>query len=124
MSDDLYREEILEHYKHPHNFGELSKATVTVREANASCGDLIELQLLVRSGTIVKAKFKGVGCALSLATASILTDDIQGKTVGEALRFDEQRVIALLGTEVSPMRRKCVLLPLRALDKALEKISK
>lgn len=118
---DMYREEILEHYKHPHNFGDLPKPTVSVREANASCGDLIEFQLLIRDRQIVEARFKGVGCALSIASASLLSDQLQGTEIAEALKFDERSMLDLLGVEVSSMRTKCVDLPLRALKRALEK---
>lgn len=117
---DMYREEILEHYKHPHNFGELTKPTVSVREANASCGDLIELQLLIRDRRIVDVRFQGVGCALSIASASLLTDHLKDTGVAEASKFNEQSMLDMFGIEVSSMRRKCVALPLRALKLALE----
>lgn len=117
---DLYREEILDHYKNPRNFGDLDKPNVKAREANASCGDLIELQFKLRESTIADVAFKGSGCALSIAAASLLTEALKGKTIDEALKFDEQTMLDLLGIEVSGMRMKCVLLPFRALEEALK----
>ena len=118
---DFYREEILDHYKNPRNFGELEDATHSVREANASCGDLVELQLKVENEKIVDVAFKGMGCALSMAAASLLTEAIRGKSVLEVRAIDEKMVNELLGVEVSATRKKCVLLPLRGLQKALSK---
>lgn len=120
---DLYREEILEHYKHPQNFGELAIVSTKAREANASCGDLIELQLRLRDLTIAEVRFKGVGCALSIAAASMLTVKLKHKRVEEALRLDEGFMLDLLGVDVSSMRMKCVTLPLRALKRALGEIA-
>lgn len=119
---DLYREEIIEHYKHPLNFGELTDASVAVREANASCGDLVEFQLKLDGSVIEKIRFKGVGCALSIASSSMLTEEIKGKSISEVLALDEKFMRKLLKIEVSSMRLKCVLLPLRALKRALGKV--
>ncbi len=120
--DDLYKEEIIEHYKNPRNFGELEDATYSVREANASCGDLIELQLKVENEKIVGVAFQGMGCALSIAAASLLTEAIKGKSVWEAKAVDEKMMNELLGVEVSATRSKCVFLPMRGLRKALSEV--
>ncbi len=119
---DFYREEILDHYKNPRNFGELEDATHSVREANASCGDLVELQLRVENGKIKDIAFKGMGCALSMAAASLLTEAIKGKSVSEVQVVDEKMMNDLLGVEVSATRKKCVMLPLRGLQKALSEV--
>ncbi len=116
---DYYREEILDHYKNPRNFGEIEDATHSAREANASCGDLMELQLKVENGKVVDVAFKGMGCALSIAAASLLTEAIKGKSVSEARAVDKKMMNELLGIEVSATRSKCVFLPLRGLKKAL-----
>ena len=121
---DPYREEILTHYKHPSNYGDLPDATVTVREANASCGDLIELSLKVVDAKIVGVRFKGVGCALSIASASLLTEQLEGKLISDVARMSERFVLDLVGVEVSSMRTKCILLPFRALGNALKTFEK
>lgn len=120
---DLYREDILEHYRHPHNFGKLEDANTQAREANASCGDIFELQLRITESTITEARFRGVGCALSIAAGSLLTDTLKGKSLQEASGFGESDMLKLLGVTVSSMRMKCVTLPLRALQKALRGVS-
>lgn len=121
---DPYREEILAHYKHPSNYGDLPDATVVTREANASCGDLIELSLKVVDSKIIDVRFKGVGCALSIASASLLTEQLKGKRTSDASRISERFVLDLVGVEVSSMRTKCILLPFRALGNALKTLGK
>lgn len=114
----LYRDEVLDHYKHPHNFGELSDATCRSSGSNPSCGDSVNLSLKIEKGIITDAKFTGVGCALSTASASILTDFIKGKSVDEALKISQTNLEDWLG-EINPGRQKCILLPLSALKKML-----
>ena len=80
---NLYKEEILDHYKHPHNFGDMADKTHSVRETNMACGDMVEMYLKVKDGVVEKAGFRGLGCALSTAMASMLTDEVAGKTVKE-----------------------------------------
>jgi nitrogen fixation NifU-like protein len=82
--DDLYRDYILEHYRRPHNFGVLDDATATQEGANPLCGDRITMQLRVRGGVIDGVGFTGRGCAISQASASLLTDEIKGKGVDTA----------------------------------------
>lgn len=116
---DLYKEEILDHYKNPHNFGDLLGKTHEAREMNASCGDMIEIYLKVKRGVVVDASFRGVGCALSTASASLLTDEVKGKKLAEVANWEEGVVFNLMG-EVNPGRMKCVMLPLEVLQKALK----
>lgn len=108
---------IIDHAKHPHNFGELPQATNIIKEGNQGCGDLIQLYLQIEEGIVVDVKFKGLGCSLSVASASLLTDYIKGKTVSKVKEIDSRKMFELLGTEVSPGRLRCVLLPLEALKK-------
>lgn len=116
---DLYQEIVLEHAEHPHNFGALSGATHTVKDANASCGDLIELQLNIEKGVITEVKWRGIGCAISTASASILTDLIQGKTLKKAKELTTQDLLKEMGMNtILPTREKCISLPLRVLQKA------
>jgi nitrogen fixation NifU-like protein len=124
--DDIYREHILDHYKNPRNFGELKGRAFSSHEANVSCGDDIEifLQFKKRKGKffVKDIKFKGNGCALSMASASMLTEEVKGKEVCRLGRFNEDYIFKLFGMEVSAGRRKCILLPLRALERTLDKV--
>ena len=117
--DDLYRDYILEHYRRPHNFGVLEGATASHEGANPLCGDRITLQLRLADGTIAGVGFTGRGCAISQASASLLTDEVKGKPVVEAARMTSQDVLDLLGIEISPARLKCALLSLDTLQHAL-----
>jgi nitrogen fixation NifU-like protein len=118
--DDLYREEILEHYRQPHNFGTLAAPDVVEEGHNPLCGDRVTLALsFTDDGRVEDVAFTGRGCAISQASASMLTDDIRGRTLAElgALRSDD--VLRLLGIEISPARLKCALLSLDTLQRAL-----
>jgi nitrogen fixation protein NifU and related proteins len=118
--DDLYRDEILEHYRHPHNFGTLSEPDAVREGANPLCGDRITLMLnLGDDGTIDDVAFTGRGCAISQASASMLTDEIKGKQLSEVVRLGRDEVIDNLGIEISPARLKCALLSLQTLREAL-----
>src|SRR5690349_20259748 len=87
---DLYQELILDHGKHPHNFGELAHATCEAKGHNPLCGDQLTVYLLVDGNTVQDVKFKGSGCAISTASASLMTDSIKGKTIAEAHELFEQ----------------------------------
>ncbi len=117
--DDLYRDYILEHYRHPHNFGVLDNATTTQEGANPLCGDRITLQLRVADGQIAGVGFTGRGCAISQASTSLLTDEIKGKPVDAAAALTSGDVLDMLGIEISPARMKCALLSLETLQGAL-----
>jgi nitrogen fixation NifU-like protein len=117
--DDLYRDYILEHYRRPHNFGVLDNATATQEGANPLCGDRITLQLRVIGDQIAAVGFTGRGCAISQASASLLTDEVKGKEVDAAAAMKASDVLDLLGIEISPARMKCALLSLETLQGAL-----
>jgi len=124
---DLYRDEILDHYKNPHNFGELTGATAVHEEHNPLCGDRVTLQLRLsepdvgdKTRRIVAAMFKGEGCAISTASASIFTDYLKGKSLDELKKFSGAELLKILQLEeLSAARLKCALLPLEALRGAL-----
>jgi nitrogen fixation NifU-like protein len=118
--DDLYRDYILEHYRRPHNFGVLDGATISQEGANPLCGDRITMQLRVRGGVIDGVGFTGRGCAISQASASLLTDEVKGKDVDKAASMTSTDVLDLLGIEISPARMKCALLSLETLQDALQ----
>ena len=116
----LYQEIILDHYKNPRNFGELSGGTHEAESFNPLCGDKIRMQLIVEKGKIKDIKFSGVGCAVSTASASMLTEQLKGKKVDKAKATTTKEVEELLGIELGPVRIKCALLPLEVLKKALK----
>ena len=117
--DDLYRDYILEHYRRPHNFGVLENPTISYEGANPLCGDRITLMLGIRDGVVAEVGFTGRGCAISQASASLLTDEIKGKPVEEVAKLSTQDLLDLLGIEISPARLKCALLSLDTLEHAL-----
>ncbi|MDP8904668.1 MAG: SUF system NifU family Fe-S cluster assembly protein [Chloroflexota bacterium] len=118
--DDLYRDEILEHYRNPHNFGMLEAPTAVHEGANPLCGDRITLMLgITDEGTIEQVAFTGRGCAISQASASMLTDEIKGRPLAEVARLGRENILDNLGIEISPARLKCALLSLETLRQAL-----
>lgn len=116
----IYKEDILDHFKHPQNFGAVKRATHKQTGANASCGDRIKMSARIEEGKIVDIAFEGSSCALSTAAASMLTEAVKGRQVEEVLRWDGKEVEELTG-EVNPGRVRCVTLPLRVLQKMLLK---
>lgn len=120
MEENIYMENILDHYKHPHNAGRLEVASRQGRELNPSCGDMIELFLnLDGCDRVADVKFEGKGCAVSQASASMLTDRIKGRPLAEVLAISERDILEMLGIDVGPMRLKCAMLSLRTLKSAL-----
>lgn len=118
---DLYRENILDHYKNPRNFGKIQDADVTHHESNPLCGDEITIQLkLDADGKVTDARFDGVGCAISISSASMLLETLKGKSIDEIKKIDKEVIFDLLGTEVGPGRIKCALLPLKTLHIGIE----
>jgi nitrogen fixation NifU-like protein len=114
--DDLYRENILEHYKHPHNHGTLEPADYSYEDDNPLCGDHIRIDVRVDENQQVKeVAFTGRGCAISQAAASMLTDDILGKNLAEVKEINKERILELLGIPLGPTRLKCALLSLKVL---------
>ncbi len=119
MDDQLYREYILEHYKHPHNWGELERPDLEAHDLNPLCGDELTVQLAVDdSGTISEIAFSGHGCAISQASASMISDEIKGMHVDQLLALDRSFVLDLLGIGISATRMKCAMLSLKVLKTA------
>lgn len=113
----IYQERILQHASHPHNFGRLPSATAKILLDNPLCGDKIQMEVEVVDGVVKHAMFTGSGCAISKASASLLTDKARGKTLEELRKWDKTSIIELLGIELGPNRLKCALLPLEAMQK-------
>lgn len=113
--DDFYRDEILEHYTHPHHYGRLENPDISHEESNPLCGDRVRFDLLLEGDgqTVRDVRFSGVGCAISKASASMLSDLILGKTLREIRSLTREDVLEELGLELGPVRLKCALLPLK-----------
>ena len=118
---DLYREIVLDHYKHPRNFGSLDAKTVTLEDGNVTCGDMISMDILIQDNTIEDIAFRGSGCAISIASASMLTEEMKGKSVNEILSVPAGHIQTYFGTTLTPSRTKCAVLSLEVLQKALVK---
>ena len=119
--DDLYRAEILEHYRHPHNFGTLDAPDVVQEGSNPLCGDRLTLMLGIdEEGRVDEVAFTGRGCAISQASASMLTDRVRGLSLEEVAKLGRQDVLDELGIDISPARLKCALLSVDTLRRALE----
>jgi len=117
---DLYGEIILDHFQHPHHHGRLDHATLSGRDSNPLCGDQIQLDIMANAeGTITDVGFAGQGCAISQASASMLTDELIGKSLFEAAQMSNEDIFQLLGVPISPARVKCALLGLATLKKTI-----
>ena len=119
MSEDLYREQILDHYKRPRNFGELDPHDLQAHEHNPLCGDELTVQIRVAEGKIAELRFSGQGCAISQAAASIASEELIGMELSEAAGLSADWMLELLGIPISATRRKCALLGLKVLRAAI-----
>lgn len=114
--DDLYREQIIDHYKNPGYRGELDPHDISFEDENPLCGDHIRVDLrLDDQNRVTDARFSGHGCAISQASSDLLMEAVIGKTLDEIKSMNKQDVLDLLGIELSPVRLKCALLPLKVL---------
>jgi nitrogen fixation protein NifU and related proteins len=119
MTDDLYRDYILDHYKRPRNFGELEHPDLKAHEHNPLCGDELEVQIAVEDGRIAELRFSGHGCAISQASASIASEELKGMALEDVGKLDADWALDLLGIPVSATRRKCALLSLKVVRGAV-----
>lgn len=117
LEEELYKENILEHYKSPQNKGRLSNFDLSERGVNPSCGDVLELFVSINNGIVKDISFDGDGCAISTAAASILTEHAKGKDIKELKKMKEKEIYKMLGVSISPAREKCALLAYEALQK-------
>ena len=124
MHNDIYKQNILDHYRHPHNKGKLEGFSVSQDGANPSCGDTVVLYLYIESGVIQDVSFEGDGCAVSQAATSMLTDKIKGMSLDDVKLLTPGDIYTMLGVTISPGRVKCALLSYGALCDAIEKFEK
>jgi nitrogen fixation protein NifU and related proteins len=116
--DDFYRDYILDHYRNPRNFGRLEHPSATVEELNPLCGDVIRMDLLVENGIVKDVRFSGKGCAISQASASMLTESVKGMRLEDVAKLTKDAVLDNVGIGISPARMKCAMLALRVLKSA------
>jgi nitrogen fixation protein NifU and related proteins len=112
---DLYRENILEHYQNPSNYGTIDEPDITYEDTNPLCGDRIRIDVKVQDGKIAEIKFSGRGCAISQASASILTEMVDGEDLETVRDLSAQDILDELAIPISPARVKCALLGLKVL---------
>ncbi len=117
---EMYKEHILDLYKHPHNFGSLDNATHSHNENNPLCGDDITIHVALQDNTVNDVRFEGKGCAISMAAASLVTDKVKGLGVDEVLKLQKDDVLEMLMIPIGPVRLKCALLALEALHKTVQ----
>lgn len=117
----MYVEEILDHFRNPSNYGEIQDADINVKDVNTLCGDGFEFFVKLSDGHVKDVRFKGEGCAISTASASMLSDFVKGKSLEEITAIHDDQMIQLLGIPISPARRKCALLPLEILKSGVNK---
>ncbi len=123
--DDIYREIILDHFKNPRNFGKIKNPDAQAVENNPFCGDKIEMQIKLKVHKVIKSKviedirFSGEGCAISTASASMLTERVMGRNIEEIQKLNTEDILKMLGISLTPTRLKCALLPLEVIHKTL-----
>ena len=111
--DDLYRDNILEHAKHPRCHGTIENPDVTYEDANPLCGDKLRMDFKIKDGRLEQVRFSGAGCSISQASASMLCEAIEGKTLEEIKQLGREDVLEMLGLDLGPVRLKCALLALK-----------
>jgi len=113
--DQFYREYIIDHFKNPRNYGRLDHPDISHEEDNPLCGDVVGMDFRVKEGVIEEIRFHGRGCAISQASASLLTERLKGMSLDDAKKINKDDVLGELGIDISPARIKCALLSLKVL---------
>jgi nitrogen fixation NifU-like protein len=121
--DDFYRENILDHYKNPRNHGHLDHPSAVAEGVNPLCGDELSVELQVENGIVSDVRFNGRGCAISQASASMLSDVVMGKPLDQLAGISKEDVLEELGIPLSPIRLKCAMLSVGVLKVALSQLT-
>jgi nitrogen fixation NifU-like protein len=116
--DDFYRDYILDHYRNPRNFGRLEHPDAQAEDLNPLCGDTIRMQLNLDGDIVRDVRFEGKGCAISQASASMLTESVKGMKLEDVAKLSKDVVLENVGIGISPTRMKCAMLGLRVLKSA------
>jgi nitrogen fixation NifU-like protein len=116
----MYSEKIMEHYKNPRNRGLMKDATIQVDATNPICGDCTTIQMKIGDGKIEDAKFESMGCAVSVAAASMMTEFLKGKSVEEAKKFTKEDLLRMMEAELTPVKQGCAAMSVEALERALK----
>ncbi len=112
---NVYQEELLDHYENPSNYGTLPNPDISHEEDNPLCGDKIRIDLMVEDDIVTEVCFSGYGCTISQAAASMLTEEIEGKTLAEIKQLSKDDILDMIGIPLGPVRLKCALLALKVL---------
>src|SRR5689334_16386152 len=123
MAMNIYKELLQDHYHHPRNKEKLDKSDFSSNQENPSCGDSVQFQGIIKDNALLKVTFTGTVCVISQATASLLTEFVRNKVITEILAFDVTTILNLIGMQLGPVRVKCALLPLQALQTGLQDFS-
>lgn len=117
--EEIYQEHVLDHYEDPYHRGHCEDVTHTHEDDNPLCGDVVQVELKIQDGQVCEAWFDGDGCCISQASASMLMEAIEGKTVEQIKEFNAQQMLELFQAQLTPNRQKCCLLPWRVVQTAL-----
>jgi len=119
---DIYQENLIDHYNNPRNYGSFDKASTAAKAENVSCGDSINIELMMSGKKISDIRFNGEGCAVCIASTSLLTEFVKGKNLDQCKNLSYSDIKSLLGVELSPSRIKCASIGLEALKLAIKNI--
>jgi len=119
MSEQLYRENILDHSRHPRNKGVIEDPTATYQDTNPLCGDEVRMDVRIEGDAVAEIKFSGRGCAISQASASMLTERVAGQSLEQVKAISREDILDELGVPISPARMKCAMLGLKVLKSAI-----
>ena len=118
MGLDIYAEQLIQNYEHPSNKRAMDDASISRGEENVSCGDVITVYMKLNGNTIEDVSFDGSGCVISMGSASMLTDELKGKTLAQLEKMSYRDLLEIIGIDPGPVRMHCATLSLRALKKA------
>lgn len=121
MNDIYKREDLLEIYKEPINRGTIDNPSVCLEQSNPMCGDILNIYLIITEGVLTDIKYEGDACAVSIISASLVTEELIGKTIGDLRNYEKKDVLELIGVPLSTSRIKCAMLILDGIKEAVKK---